>query len=79
MIKLWRMRRFYWGEVKFHCKKLRYTLFGGTVREVVKDRMEYIILEYGYYEGEQLVGYWAHGYYDPSLPYTGQAKVKVTC
>lgn len=77
--ELYTKRRFYWGEVKFHAQKLRYTVRGGTVREVTKDRIDHIVTEVAFYEGDCIVGYWAFGNYDPSLPYQGQPKVKVIC
>lgn len=69
--------RYYIGEVTFflHCQ--RYNWFGGTVRSVIKSVDNGTVSEEAFYEGNEIVRYYAYGHYDPSLPYTGQPKVKV--
>lgn len=54
-------------------KRLLFWLRYGTIRAEVRDSIEGIICEIAYIDRfGRVVGYWAHGYYEPDLPYQGQ-------
>ena len=47
----------------------------GRLRERVTDTLDgHLVMEYEVISCRtgRVVGYWAHGYFDPSCPYTGQ-------
>lgn len=59
-------------------KELWSWLKWGRLREETKDTLDgYIVLEYAVYSCRtgQMVGYWAYGHFDPSMPYRGQPAV----
>ena len=42
---------------------------------IVKDRINGITCETAYYNADdELIGWWAYGYFDPNLPYQGARK-----
>lgn len=44
----------------------------GKVTSEVKDTINGIICEEEFYDRNgEIIGYWAYGYFDPSLPYKG--------
>jgi hypothetical protein len=49
-----------------------------NVYEKIVDTLDgHIVLEKAYYnEAKELIGYWAHGYFDHELPFQGQYPVK---
>ena len=77
-LKLFGRLRFWKGECVYLYDKLRYRFVGGTVESRTMGVDCGHCSEIGFFENDQLVGYWAYGCFDPSMPYTGQKKVKVT-
>jgi len=50
----------------------------GKVSKRVKDMINYTVCEEEFYgRNNKVIGYWAYGYYDPSLPYQGQRVFQV--
>jgi hypothetical protein len=45
----------------------------GTIVEIPRDWIEHQICEIEFRSGRtgEVIGYWAYGHYDPSLPYRG--------
>lgn len=66
-------------DLKFTFRRLRYRFAGATLTSKVKNIDGGVVSEEAFYENAELVGYYAYGYYDPSMPYVGQEKVKVKC
>lgn len=46
----------------------------GTIYEEIKDTLDgWLVMEIAYTDKDgHLIGYWAHGYFDPELPYQGE-------
>jgi hypothetical protein len=53
------------------CKFWQWVLFGKITSRNI-DRIDWIVTEIEYRgRFNRVVGYWAYGYFDPSLPYQG--------
>lgn len=51
----------------------RYTRFGKITERIVATAGHCVVSEIEYLDRNgKVVGYWAYGYYDPSLPYQGE-------
>lgn len=46
----------------------------GEIKEVIVDTMDgWLVMETKYVDKNgEILGYWAHGYYEPFMPYQGQ-------
>ena len=50
----------------------------GRLYERVTDTLDgHLVMEYEVrsFRSGRIVGYWAHGYFDPGMPYTGQPAI----
>lgn len=62
----WRLAELVFGPERY--KKLRF----GQITETIKAIEANVVSEIEFRDSKgNVIGYWAHGYYDPQLPYAG--------